>query len=536
MLPRKTSGASDVLAMVRRRVLLLSVPPLIGLFMSLVVSAWLPNVYQSNVLVGVVPQRVPDSFVRSTVTLKTEERLAAIETQVTSRTLIERLINEYDLYPVEREQLPMEDVVSLMRANINVEPEAPRRGPRGPEPLHAFYVRFKYTDPQVAAKVTQRLGQMFVDQNARDRGALAEATNQFLENQLAQAVGQLEETERRLEAFRERHGSELPSQLQSNMTAIQSTQMQVQALVESSARDRDRKLMLERLYNDAIAETRTVAAPQQQPPPTPDPTRLVTGSPEQQLVAARVTLANLEVRLRPDHPDVIQTKRVIRDLEEEVKGTAAAETPAAPVSVTADEMRRVEQLRQQRAEIESLDRQIAFKESEEKRLRGVIAEYQRRIEAVPGVESEWTALTRDYDTRKQAYEELLEKSEEARVAVDLERRQIGEQFRIVDAATVSLRPISPVRLQINAIGLVIGLLVGLGGAALLELTDGSLQTEGDIVWALALPVLAIVPYVETSRERVRRLQKLALVSVTGITAVVGAAYIFWTMRLWNFLV
>jgi polysaccharide chain length determinant protein (PEP-CTERM system associated) len=534
MLPGKTLGVSVVMEMLRRRWWLLVMPPVIGLFAALVVSALLPNLYQADVLVGVVPQRVPDAFVRSTVTLKTEERLAAIQTQVTSRSFLEQLINEYGLYPVDREKLPMEDVVEVMRKAIVVEPEAPRRGPWGPEPLHAFHVRFKYTDAQLAARVTQRLGQLFADQNARDRGALAEATNKYLESQLQQSLVELENTERRLEAFRERHGNQLPTQLQANMTAIQSKQMQVQALVESTARDRDRKLMLERLLNDAMSETRVIASPLPHQPAQAADAGATTGSPEQRLAAARVALTNLELRYKPDHPEVRRQRSIVRDLEKKV--AEAPKDEPGPASLTPEEMRRIEQLREQRAEIESLARQITFKEQEEKRQRAEIAEYQGRIEAVPAVESEWTALTRDYSTRKLAYEDLLKKSEDAKVAVNLERRQIGEQFRIVDAALVPNKPISPVRIQINAIGFAIGLLLGVAIVGLLELKDGSLRTEGDVLSVLALPVLAMVPYVETSQERGRRKRRLAFVSASGVAAVFAAAYVFWAMQLWKFVV
>jgi polysaccharide chain length determinant protein (PEP-CTERM system associated) len=541
MLPGRKYSLDDIVRILRRRAWLLALPPVIGLFATLVVSAQLPNLYQSDMLIAIVPQRVPDSFVRSTVTLRTEERLDAISTQVQSRTLIEQMIRELDLYKEERERLPMEDVVQLMRSNIEVQPEAPRRGPRGPEPLHAFHVRFTYTDPNIAAQITQRLGSLFVDQNARDRGALAEATNQFLEAQLAEARERLEATESRLETFRELHGSELPTQMQSNLQVMQSTQLQIQALVESIARDRDRKLMLERLYNEAQSEPALAApaAPQQQASAQPDPATGTAGTPEQQLAAARSALARLELRLTPEHPDIQRGRRVVRDLEAQVKASQAASAEGAapaPVTVSIEEQQRRERLRAMRAEIESLDRQTQFKESEETRLRGVVSEYQRRIEAVPGVESEWVALSRDYETQQNAYKELLGKSEQSKVAVDLERRQIGEQFRILDPAGVPVRPISPIRIKINAIGLAIGLMLGLGIAAFFELKDSSFRTESDVVDVLSLPVLALVPYVETAAERASRTRMRTFVSAAGVASMGVAAYLFWAMRLWNFLV
>lgn len=537
MLPGKKFDLTEILKMVRRRAWLLVVPPALGLFVALIVSARLPNLYQSDMLIAIVPQRVPDAFVRSTVTLRTEERLDAISTQVMSRTLLERMIQEYELFPEERRRLPMEDVVQLTRSHIEVQPEAPRRGPRGPEPLHAFRVRFTYPDPAVAAKVTQRLGSLFVDQNARDRGALAEATNEFLEAQLAEARQRLEATERKLETFREQHGAELPTQMQSNMQFVQSTQMQIQALVEAIARDRDRKLMLERLYNEALNEPAVVAPlPPQQSQANATPT---TGTTEQQLAAARNALAQLEQRLRPEHPDVTRMKRVIQDLEAKAQAPAAAQGTApasAAPAVTAEEQQRRERLRGMRAEIESLDRLTQWKESEERRLRGQVTEYQRRIEAVPGVESEWLTLTRDYDTHQAAYRELLSKSEQSKVAVDLERKQIGEQFRVLDPAGVPVRPISPNRIQINGIGFALGLLLGLGVAALLELRDRSFRTEADVMDALSLPVLALVPHVATASELEARRRRLFIVATSGVATLSVAAYTFWAMRLWNFLV
>ena len=170
--------------------------------------------------------------------------------QVQSRTQLERMISELNLYQKERAVRPMQDVVELMRASMSIETVRPNRL----APVDAFYLRFKYEEPVMAARVTERLGTLYIDYNSRERGALAHGTNEFLESQLNEAKARLERADLKLQAFRERHSGKLPTQLQSNMQAIQSTQLQRQALVESLARDRDRRLMLERLYNDALAE------------------------------------------------------------------------------------------------------------------------------------------------------------------------------------------------------------------------------------------------------------------------------------------
>ena len=242
--------------------------------------------------------------------------------------------------------------------------------------------------------------------------------------------------------------------------------------------------------------------------------------------------------MTPEHPDIIRAKRLIAELEPkaaaEAAGKAAGSTGATQSSP--EESQKRERLGQMKAEIESIDRQSRFKESEEQRMRAQVAEYQRRIEAVPGIESEWTALTRDYDTQQATYKDLLSKSEAAKVAVDLENRRIGENFRVLDPPRVPVKPISPKRIQISGGGFAVGLVIGLLLTALLELWDASFRTEADVTALLSLPILATVPFVETQEEkRVRVRYRLIATSGAAVFAV-GGAYVFWVMRLWTFLV
>src|SRR5262249_30992731 len=151
-------------------------------------------------------------------------------------------------------------------------------------------------------------------------------------------------------------------------------------------------------------------------------------------------------------------------------------------------------------EIENLDSLIREKEGEQERLTGEIAGYQRRIAAVPIRESELAELMRDYETLQKTYTSLLARREDSKTAADLERRQIGEQFRVLDPARAPEKPTSPNRPQLYAVGVVLGLAIGLGLTALLEYLDTSLKTEDDVVQALALPVLALIPLMEPTRQ------------------------------------
>jgi len=536
MLPGKKIELTDILQMIRRRVWLIALPPVVTLFAALIYSSTVTNMYQSDMLIAIDPQRVPDAFVRSTVTLSTDQRLDAITVHVLSRTALQLIIEEFNLYESELRTTPMDEVVAKMRSKIEVALERPRPQWGMPSGPTAFHLRFTYGDPVVATAVTGRLGSSFVAQNTTDRGALAGATNRFLESQLDASRKTLEDQERKLEAFRQLHGQELPTQLQSNMQATVNTQMQIQSLVESVARDRDRKQMLERLYRDDLALANAAPALAARPSGTAAPTVL---SAQQQLAEARASLAELELRYQADHPDVARARRLVLTQQQRADAEAASlrarsdpPNSAVPVSVSPQQG---ERLRQSLAEIESLDRQIAFKESEERRLRSGVEEYQRRIEAVPGLESAWTSLTRDYDTQQAAYKELLSKSTAAKVSADLEHEEIGERFRIVDPARVPVHPLASLRGRYNAGGFALGLLFGAGLAFLLEWRDATFRSDSDVFDVLGLPVLASIPRVETAAEVALKQRRRLLVSSVGAVCVAAAGYLTWTLKLWTSL-
>jgi uncharacterized protein involved in exopolysaccharide biosynthesis len=90
--------------------------------------------YRTSTTIVVVPQRVPEAYVRSTVTGDIGERVRGIWQEVTSRTSLERIIEQFNLYPEARERLPMETVVGAMRKNIQIDsPRAARTNAFGRE-------------------------------------------------------------------------------------------------------------------------------------------------------------------------------------------------------------------------------------------------------------------------------------------------------------------------------------------------------------------------------------------------------------------
>ena len=511
MLPGKKYKPEDVLQVLRRRRWFLLVPFAVVSAAAALGARMLPDRYRSETLILVVPQRVPESYVKSTVTARIEDRLHSIRQQILSRTRLEQLITEFNLYADERRTQIMEDIVERMRLDIDVQVV------RG----DAFRVSYIGDSPRTVMKVTERLAAFFIEENLRDREVLAEGTNQFLEAQLEDARRRLIEHEKKLEVYRKQFSGQLPSQLESNIQVIQNTQLQIQSVVESLNRDRERRLLTERQRAEAERQAAIAPAVNGSSGVLPVDGETTAGSAAQQLNNARATLAALRLRLTEEHPDIQRVKRVIRDLEKKAEAELADGPVSADATPATGNLEAHRRLRELRLELQQLDQQIAYKEREEKRLRGIAAGYQQRVEKVPTRESEMAELTRDYDTLQTIYRNLLTKKEESKVAANLERRQIGEQFKLLDPARLPEKPFSPNRQRLNLLGMLAGLGLGIGLIALLEYRDSSFRNDEEITATLTLPVLAVVPLMRSIQERRRELLRRVMVDVVLGATVIG---------------
>jgi uncharacterized protein involved in exopolysaccharide biosynthesis len=149
----------------RRKGLILSVFVVVSSLAAYLATV-LPNVYQSNALILVTPQRVPTSVVASTVTIDLSERMQSITQEIMSRTQLEKIVQEFNLYV---KVVALEDRINVLRKSIKIES---RRN-------NVFQLSFESEDPEKAKQVTSRLGSLFIDQNLNAREQQAQGTKSF---------------------------------------------------------------------------------------------------------------------------------------------------------------------------------------------------------------------------------------------------------------------------------------------------------------------------------------------------------------------
>lgn len=475
----------DYLDILRRRRWLILIPTLLVPVIAYLISLRLPNLYMSQTLVLVEQQKVPDSFVKPVVTEDLAARLATMQEQILSRTQLQPIIERFSLYQQEKGRVPMEDLVDRMRKAITITPirsdAATRTGG-----MPGFYIAFVGDSPRQAHDVCAEITSMFVTANLKAREQSAQGTTEFLANQLSDAKRGLDEQDAKLANFKRKYLGQLPDQEQSNLTMLGTLNSQLQAVTQNLTRSQQDKTYAESML------TQQRAAWQASLSTANNPQNL-----EQQLAALQSQLISLQGRYTDDHPDVIKTKSEIAQVKKKMAeaDAAAANADKSSTKTAKDLLNEPPQLQQLRLQIHQLDQMIAAASAEQQSLQRQIREYQARIQLSPTVEEEYKQLTRDYETAQKFYDDLLAKKTQSEMATDLERRQQGEQFRVMDPPNLPEKPTSPDRPMFAAGGLFGGLALGLGLAFLLEMRDKSLRNERDVEFFLELPTLALMPWV-----------------------------------------
>lgn len=463
----------------------------------------LPDLYQSTALVLVERQQVPEAFVRSTVTSQLEIRLHTISQEILSRSRLESLITRFSLYRDLRERASSEEAVDRMRRDIQLDLKGSdaRRGGA----TTAFALSYRGADPQTVALVTNTLASFYIEENLRARERQATGTAEFLKVQLADAKRRLDEQEAHVSGFRQRYLGQLPQQMQANLAALDSLNVQLRTNSDNQVRVAERREQL----SSQLAQAKVDAGG-----PEPDEVRLAR---------LRQTLTTLRIKYTDLWPDIIRIKDEIARLEEEM--AAPKPKPVLKVQATPPTP---EVVRLQGA-INMAETELKLAKADEQRVRQAMELYRGRVENTPKNEQEFQELTRDYESTKELYQNLSRRYDEAQIAESMEQRQKGEQFKVLDSAVPAASPTAPRRARLLLVSVAVSLMLGAGAMVLAEMLDTSFHSTGDLRGYATVPVLVSIPHIITELDARRQRWRFRLAAtcvVVGIVVVAGSAYLF----------
>src|SRR3989454_4295629 len=248
---------------------------------------------------------------------------------------------------------------------------------------------------------------------------------------------------RSLAEFKKKHLGVLPDEAQSNLSILSSLEARLEAVTEALYRAQQDKSYAASLLAEQL-EARNAAK-------TDNKSRAVI---RQRLAAEENRLSELQARYTDDHPDVMKTKSAIEQLKKSNEEAGAAK-PDPPETDKGDDTPRLEpvQIRQLRDQMYALEETIRAKTRQQEHLTEQIKISQSRVQLSPEVEQEYKGLTRDYQTALLFYGDLLAKKKQSDVSTDLESKQQGERFRVLDPADQPDKPSFPDRVLFTAGGL-----------------------------------------------------------------------------------
>lgn len=427
-----------------------------GTTIAVAISYLLPPLYRSSTLILVERQKVPEAYVKPTVTSTIEDRLSTISQQIMSRRNLEKIIEESHLYQKEKATLSREEILDQMRKNIEVRVMG----------KDAFTVAYMGSDPRTVMGVTNTLASLFIEENLKVREQQAEGTSEFLVSELAEAEKELEKQEKDLKEFKGKYMGALPQQMDANLRTLDRLQLELQSINETLRNAEDRKIFYEKQLAEGNADT--------------DPDQL-----QAKLARLKMELSRLQAEFKENYPDIILLKKQISETEMQLKqGSVSSESSGQAPDIQSQRLNA--QLQMTNSEIKSL-------RERQKRTMAMIKEYEKRVEDTPANEQKLLSLTRDYEMSQKNYQSLLEKKLNAKISENLEKRQKGEQFRIVDPADLPEKPYKPDRLRIILFGIFLSGGAGIGSIFLVEQMNPSFKKPEDLSGVINLPVLAIIP-------------------------------------------
>jgi len=403
----------------------------------------IPAIYKSTVVVRVEPNRPSRELIQNTVDDPTDQHLKTVRQQLMGRPVLQKAIEELNLYPEVVSKQGIDAAVERMRADLEVKVEGE----------NAFEMSFGASDPQTAAKVANRLPEIYAEQELQLRQAQAGRATQLFSDQMEAVKQSVTGWEKKIAQFKVEHLGELPEQMEMNMRGLERLAGEMRTKSDELTAAEGRRLDLARAHHSIDTEAGRLLAAE--------------NTVGRQLVEARATWTE-------DHPETARLAKqaeVLKKQREEAEGRLVTE-------------------RQERARSTAV---VARVEGDIGRLQKQVELYQARLERTPRWANELGIMQRDYEISRTKYQSLVSRRVEAELAQEMETKSAKSLFNVISPASVSATPARPDR----STGFLIAAMVALGlsvlTAIVLEMRDDSIRNVHQLKDRLALPILAVVP-------------------------------------------
>lgn len=358
-----------------------------------------------------------------------------------------RFLGKPPAVAIDTDGIPLSPAAAALRSRITIEPLPGGR---------LVNLRVSAYDPTLSAQIANALAETYIEQSVEFRFNSSSQATGWLSERLAEQRKKVEEAERALLSYQERHGL-------SDMADGGPAADKIQALESAAMAARTDRIAREA----AVAQARSMSPSQLSSMPA------LLAAPGVQEARSRIShlqaeQARLGETLGDRHPDMVRVRTDIEVAQDRLQA----------------ELRNA---------IRGLEAEAEAARSKEGSLQADLARARTEGLDVSRKSIEYEALKREVDTNKQMFQTLLSRAKETGLESELRSTNV----RIVERAEVPRRPSSPNRSRNYRLALLIGIALGVGLAFLFEHADATVKTPDDVK-QLGLPFLGMVPSVVAS--------------------------------------
>ena len=488
----------------------------------------LPDVYESSTLIVVKPSTIPTAVMPAMDEDMLTRQLTSISQVVTSRSSLQPLVEKYRLYEAERAAgEPMESVVDRMRKDIKVELNTTRN-----DITNGFNISYRGRNPRATQVVTAELAGKYISAQA-DAGSNAnKQMRDFFEQQITKVKQELDAIAQKRLDFMQNNLSNLPMGAEPLGRQLTGLYEQQKALISDIGRLRDQQNLLNQRLGDLEKQRQqeidNIIEEGNDPKKAPEYTKLADRE-----TALLAEYNQMKPGLREKNPDLMKKQQEIDAVREQMRRAVEEGKQRADEKRKRYESQIDPRINSVKYDLEFAKGEISRQQRMLDDTNSQIGGLQSRINAIPGVQVGLEALDREYKTKQESYDGLLEQQQKATTISDITTGMQGESIAVVDAANLPERPVAPKRPVLILMGLVLGLCAGLGLAAAFEVPRLlTIQTTDDAEHYTGLPVLITVPELLTPQEaRGRGTRRLLLLAAGIVAAIVSVPALYYALRL-----
>lgn len=465
-------------------------PSVVLLALAGMASLMLPNYYDAGTLLSIQAPKISSKLIETPSKEDMRERLESVAQNILSRSQLETILNNFDLYPTIGGIGRAELATAKFRSHIGIQPVTTATGV---ELLQVFKLSFRHSDPLVAYEVIKALSNLFVEESLLGNKNEIEGTEEFLDSELRKARQTLESTEQQVQQFIRENFTRLPEHLDAAIARLGNLQAQLQTNAQVLSANSLRRANLQ----NELAELNRHIAPANN---NPDGAASDTS-----LEELKETLATLESKYSPEHPDIILTKQQIEALQRQQFSRPKRSRGGRPATSSASALA-------VRHRINELDVQDSSLQKESTALKEQIAALQKDIEAMPIAEQQLIKIRRDYESIKDNYQKLLAAKSNAALQNSLVRSQKHAQFKIIDPPQPPIFAAGPPRLIISVAGVILSTSCFFAICLLRYFFNFSFKSKEELEKETGLAVIGVIPPMPTNQALSKR-QKETILSV-----------------------